>query len=393
MNPITSDLSGLNSVQTSDTCVDEKFGPHNIPIPSESDDDEVSTPQGSETSGTDVILALMSLMKFKKKQQAVYKTIADAIDAEYRSFVERQNAERLELAESGKRRKEAAAAERDRIVEEFRSSQGTAKKEKQESRNLQKQQKQAISDIKSRLKDLSLKCDTRVSDIIHQLKTLKTNFTTNEMTSKDASEMATVVYDRKNAVLTMLSDMVDHVIPNMIKEAGFDTAPDDVVKFKEKVRVDIIRVTMFFSDINKEVLDYISKTALAEKTKPAKKPAAGNTPPKVSRTETVKINLRNPYARECVFRKILSRGFETLCPLCKWNTICLGTTDGFDIGHIKSKRDGGKDELDNLLPICSKCNTAMRCMHMSRWTHTFHQASYIELVEAKKLPAIEDLDD
>ncbi len=50
--------------------------------------------------------------------------------------------------------------------------------------------------------------------------------------------------------------------------------------------------------------------------------------------------------------------FKTLdneCTLCD-NIISL---DNFECGHIKSRKNGGLDVVNNLLPICGKCNKAM----------------------------------
>jgi len=44
-----------------------------------------------------------------------------------------------------------------------------------------------------------------------------------------------------------------------------------------------------------------------------------------------------------------------LCGLCNTNEI---NSFNFEIGHIKSRADGGSDKLDNLIAICRTCNAS-----------------------------------
>jgi hypothetical protein len=52
----------------------------------------------------------------------------------------------------------------------------------------------------------------------------------------------------------------------------------------------------------------------------------------------------------------------------KSKCLCCNETDiscfNFECGHIKSERNGGKTEINNLLPICSLCNRSMGTQHL-----------------------------
>jgi hypothetical protein len=49
------------------------------------------------------------------------------------------------------------------------------------------------------------------------------------------------------------------------------------------------------------------------------------------------------------------------CPCCCHNII---SRNSFHAGHIKAESRGGSHHMDNFMPICSKCNTAMGSLHM-----------------------------
>lgn len=55
-----------------------------------------------------------------------------------------------------------------------------------------------------------------------------------------------------------------------------------------------------------------------------------------------------------VWRTYFKR-LDTDCPLCD-NIISI---DNFECGHIKSRKYGGEDSVNNLIPICGKCNKSM----------------------------------
>ena len=49
------------------------------------------------------------------------------------------------------------------------------------------------------------------------------------------------------------------------------------------------------------------------------------------------------------------------CPICNIRELLSGD---FQVGHIKARAEGGSDKIDNLYPICGKCNQCMGTMHM-----------------------------
>ena len=58
--------------------------------------------------------------------------------------------------------------------------------------------------------------------------------------------------------------------------------------------------------------------------------------------------------RMLVFKK--TYGLKNyLCVCCKSNYV---NPFQFEVGHIKSKADGGKDTLNNLIAICRTCNSS-----------------------------------
>jgi hypothetical protein len=44
----------------------------------------------------------------------------------------------------------------------------------------------------------------------------------------------------------------------------------------------------------------------------------------------------------------------------------------FECGHIVSRKDGGVTSVDNLRPICSKCNKSMGCNNMIKFVNLNH---------------------
>ena len=50
---------------------------------------------------------------------------------------------------------------------------------------------------------------------------------------------------------------------------------------------------------------------------------------------------------------------EGECPISYCNTVIRTGKGGTQIGHIISEKNGGKIELNNLRPICKKCNCEM----------------------------------
>ena len=61
---------------------------------------------------------------------------------------------------------------------------------------------------------------------------------------------------------------------------------------------------------------------------------------------------------------------STKCPCCNTHEI---TQLSFDCGHVIAEALGGKTTLENLRPICSKCNKSMRTTHMDEFKKQFFQ--------------------
>jgi 5-methylcytosine-specific restriction endonuclease McrA len=52
------------------------------------------------------------------------------------------------------------------------------------------------------------------------------------------------------------------------------------------------------------------------------------------------------------------------CLCCKKTTISQSM---FECGHVVSIKDGGTEEIENLRPICSKCNKSMSTQNMKEY--------------------------
>ena len=61
--------------------------------------------------------------------------------------------------------------------------------------------------------------------------------------------------------------------------------------------------------------------------------------------------------REQVWLKTMKKTFEGKCPVV-W---CTNTINAFDFqcGHNVPESKGGKTTLDNLIPLCGRCNVSM----------------------------------
>jgi hypothetical protein len=54
-----------------------------------------------------------------------------------------------------------------------------------------------------------------------------------------------------------------------------------------------------------------------------------------------------------------------------WCCDHLLEVSSFEAGHVKSEHDGGETCLDNLRPVCSKCNKSMSTKHMKTFAETY----------------------
>jgi hypothetical protein len=83
--------------------------------------------------------------------------------------------------------------------------------------------------------------------------------------------------------------------------------------------------------------------------------------------KTRKAKQRIPKAlREQVWLKYSNKQFSIKC-LTPW---CQNQINAFDFhcGHMKAEALGGSTTLDNLIPICSRCNLSMGTTSFSEWT-------------------------
>ena len=67
----------------------------------------------------------------------------------------------------------------------------------------------------------------------------------------------------------------------------------------------------------------------------------------------------SPKLRIQVWKKHFGDEYESVCPFYKCETIINSGLNGFHCGHIISEFNGGETILENLKPICSKCNSKM----------------------------------
>lgn len=92
---------------------------------------------------------------------------------------------------------------------------------------------------------------------------------------------------------------------------------------------------------------------------------------KVVSTTTTYIKKKIPLAlQEQVWIKTMGRSFEGKCPT-KWcsNTI---TVFDFESGHNIPESKGGPTTLENLIPLCSRCNKSMGNQYtFEEWSKQF----------------------
>jgi hypothetical protein len=74
--------------------------------------------------------------------------------------------------------------------------------------------------------------------------------------------------------------------------------------------------------------------------------------------------------REQVWLTTMNKTFEGKCPVV-W---CTNTINAFDFqcGHNVPESKGGKTTLDNLIPLCGRCNVSMGDRYtIDEWNATF----------------------
>jgi len=62
--------------------------------------------------------------------------------------------------------------------------------------------------------------------------------------------------------------------------------------------------------------------------------------------------------------RVFGNAMECFCPCCDVNTIYRDRSNGYHMGHIVAHALGGHSTVDNLIPICSKCNLNMDVENM-----------------------------
>lgn len=89
----------------------------------------------------------------------------------------------------------------------------------------------------------------------------------------------------------------------------------------------------------------------------------------------LKIKIKNPYKskpvyckkyigialKEKIWLKQFGTQYEVKCPCCNIRVI---TPFGFSAGHKLAESKGGETNVDNLIPICSHCNSRMGVKHI-----------------------------
>ncbi len=70
--------------------------------------------------------------------------------------------------------------------------------------------------------------------------------------------------------------------------------------------------------------------------------------------------------REQVWLHHCGRRFDNKCRV----TWCQNKITVFDFqcGHIQAEAQGGPTVLENLIPLCQRCNQSMGTMHFDQWT-------------------------
>jgi len=74
--------------------------------------------------------------------------------------------------------------------------------------------------------------------------------------------------------------------------------------------------------------------------------------------------------RDAVWLKYMRNKAEGKCYCCRIRTIHI--TD-FQVGHVKAVAKGGKDNINNLRPICGPCNRGMGTMSIEQYRKRFEK--------------------
>jgi len=58
-----------------------------------------------------------------------------------------------------------------------------------------------------------------------------------------------------------------------------------------------------------------------------------------------------------------------ICPICRKSVI---HRYDFQMGHVRSLKQGGTNDLSNIIPICAKCNLEAGAMDMRKYQKVYH---------------------
>ena len=81
----------------------------------------------------------------------------------------------------------------------------------------------------------------------------------------------------------------------------------------------------------------------------------------LGQTKPVKKEPFTEWFKNTIWRKTIGTLEKTSCPVCSLNIISI---DSFSAGHILPESKGGMMCLENIMPICSECNTHMGSRHL-----------------------------
>ena len=85
--------------------------------------------------------------------------------------------------------------------------------------------------------------------------------------------------------------------------------------------------------------------------------------------------------RDAVWLKYIGNKVEGKCYCCKIRTIHI---TNFQVGHNKAVAKGGKDNINNLRPICGPCNRGMGTMSIEQYRKKYFAKPTKKKTGAKK---------
>ena len=95
--------------------------------------------------------------------------------------------------------------------------------------------------------------------------------------------------------------------------------------------------------------------------------------------ELLKLKIKIPKRIKDLVWKL--KGQE-LCPICNIATISF---DDYECGHIISEKNGGHSTIDNLIPICNKCNKSMNSTNLNEWCFNYFPNSIYAIQQKQQI--------